>query len=91
MSNALRISVGNFSRLNQPDDYNVVVIAVDSYGQDVMTFDSVEHLLECYPTENDLIAAVLALPAFDDGAVFKADGTYELTLFGSVEVQGYPK
>lgn len=91
MSNTLYITVGNFSRLDQPDDTNIVVIASDSYGQDVLTFDDEEHLVECYPTKEDLIAAVLQLPAFEGSAIFNDDGTYELEAVGSVIIQGFPE
>lgn len=92
MSNTLYITVGQFHRLDSTDsDYNIVVIAADSYGQDVLTFDDEEHLLDCYPTEDDLIRAVLQLPAFDGSAVFRDDGSYELDAVGSIIIQGYPK
>lgn len=92
MSNALYITVGQFHRLDSTDnDYNVVVIAADSYGQDVLTFDDEQHLAECYPTKEDLISTVLQLPAFRGAAVFKDDGTYELDAVGSVIIQGFPE
>lgn len=92
MSNTLYITVGQFHPLSSTDsDYNVVVIAADSYGQDVMTFDDEQHLQDCYPTKEDLIVGVLSLPAFEGSAVIKADGTYELDGVGSVIIQGYPE
>lgn len=92
MSNTLYITVGQFHRLDSTDnDYNVVVIAADSYGQDVMTFDDEQHLCDCYPTKEDLVVGVLQLPAFEGSAVIKDDGTYELDAVGSVIIQGYPE
>lgn len=91
MSNTLYINVGQFHRLDYPDDVNVVVIAADAYGQDVLTFDDEQHLRDCYPTKEDLIRAVLQLPAFEGGAIVRDDGTYHLDAISNVTVQGFPE
>ena len=92
MSNTLFITVGNFARLDNPDDVNVVVLASDSYGNETLTFDDADHLLNCYPTQDDLITGILKLPAFYGAASFNAAGdTYELDAVSSVTVQGYPQ
>ena len=93
MSNTLFITVGQFHRLDSTDnDYNVVVIAADAYGQDVLTFDDEDHLLECYPTQEELVKGILKLPAFYGAALFNVnDDTYKLDAVNSVTVQGYPQ
>lgn len=91
MSNTLFITVGNFARLDQPDDVNVVVLASDSYGNETLTFDDEEHLLNCYPTQEDLVAGIIKLPAFYGAASFSPDGTYELDAVSAVTVQGFPQ
>lgn len=90
MSNTLNISVGTFAQFNAPY-IKVCVIAADSYGQDVLTFDDKDHLLDCYPTKEDLIRAVLQLPAFEGGAIVRDDGTYDLDAISNVIVQGFPE
>lgn len=91
MSNTLYITVGKFRQLNLSEPTDVTVIATDSYGTDVMTFDDLIHLKTLYPTQEDLIVAVLQLPAFEGGAIVHNDGTYELDAIGSVIVEGYPR
>ena len=90
MSNTLNITVGTFAQFDAPYT-KVCVIAADSYGQDVLTFDDIDHLLACYPTQEDLIYGVLKLPAFDGAAIVHDDGTYELDSVGTVEVHGFPE
>lgn len=90
MSNPLYITVGNFARLDQPNDTNVVVLASDSYGNETLTFDDVDHLLTCYPTEEALVEVVLQLPEFEGAATFNEDGMYELDAVSDVIVQGFP-
>lgn len=91
MSNTLSITVGNFSRLDLPGVTSVIVIACDSYGNDVLTFDDEDHLLTCYPTKEDLIVSILRLPSFECAAIFNQDGTYELDYVSGVSVQGFPE
>lgn len=92
MSNTLYITVGEFKAYNQfGDDGQTVVLAGDSYGNDTLTFDDVEHLKTVYPTKEDLIRAVLGLPTFEGAAILYDDGTYELDSVGSVIVEGYPE
>lgn len=91
MSNILYVTVGNFIPLDQPESVNIVVLAQDSYGRDAMTFDDTDHLLNCYPTKEDLVAGIVQLPAFNGVASLKADGTYELDAASSVIVQGFPQ
>ena len=90
MSNILNISVGTFAQFDAPYT-KVCVIATDSYSQDVLTFDDKDHLLECYPTKEDLITTVLRLDVFDGCAAFAEDGSYQLDECTSVIVQGFPE
>lgn len=90
MSNPLYISVGTYAQFDQPHT-QVVVLASDSYGSDALTFDDVDHLLDVYPTEEDLVATVLQLPTFEGAATFKGDGTYDLDAVSFVIVQGFPE
>lgn len=92
MSNTLYITVGEFKAYNQfGDDGQTIVLASDSYGNDVLTFDDVAHLKTCYPTKEDLIRAVLDLPAFTGAATIYKDGSYQLDCVDKVIVEGYPE
>lgn len=89
MSNTIYITVGEFSTLGDSDSKSIVVIVGDSYGDAHLTFDDVDHLLDVYPTEADLIEGVLQLPAFD--GVGKREGDKFVLIEGnSLVVQGYP-
>ena len=89
MSNVLYIRVGTFSMPGF--EKQTVVLAADQYSDATMTFDDKEHLLYCYPTQEDLILEVLKLPAFEGGAIIYKDGTYELDSISAVCVEGYPE
>lgn len=89
MNNTLTINVGTFAQFDHPYT-KVCVIASDLYSQDVLTFDDKEHLLNCYPSKEDLIVGVLKLPVFHGGAIVYEDGTYELDSIQAVVVNGFP-
>lgn len=91
MSNTLFITVGTFTPLDRPEDSNVMVAACDSYGNEMMSFEDTDHLLNCYPTKDDLIAGILKSSHFEGAAIFNPDGTYELDAATAVIIRGYPQ
>lgn len=89
MSNTIYITVGEFSTLGDDESKSIVVIIDDSYGDAHLTFDNVDHLLDVYPTEDELIEGVLQLPAFV--GVGKREGDKFVLFEGnSLIIQGYP-
>ena len=92
MSNQLDITVGIFTPLNATAPCTeIMVVAGDSYVNDLRTYASIEAFMEENPTEEELIVNVLNWAAFEGGADFKADGSYELEGISYVDVVGYPK
>lgn len=93
MNNTLTIAVGTFAILDNPEETSaLIVLADDAYSTDSMTFDDVDHLLACYPTQDELIKGVLGLPAFAGAAEFDADGSYTLDpTVSEIVVKGYPQ
>lgn len=92
MNNTLAIAVGTFAILNNPEETSaLIVLASDVYSTDSLTFDDVDQLLACYPTQEDLIKGVLRLPAFAGAAEFASDGSYKLDpTVSDIVVKGYP-
>lgn len=68
MSNTLYITVGKFNPIGNtnPDNERIIVLAGDSYGNDSLTFDTLDDFLSVYPTKDSLVDGILELPAFED-------------------------
>lgn len=90
MSNTIYITVGKFVTLGEDEGESIVVIAGDSYGNEHLTFDDVDHMLDVYPTEADLIEGILQLPAFEGVGERKGD-EFVLHEGNTVIVQGFPR
>lgn len=91
MSNVLNIDVGKFRTLTESEGASVTVSVSDTYVHLFgMTFDDVDHLLTMYPTKEELVRAVLKLPAFEDTVVWDKDGNYTLDLITDINVKGFP-
>lgn len=92
MSNTLTITIGTFHcRVNDDNtEATLQIQASDQYASYLEGgWNTIEDLLERFPTKHDLIMYILTRPAFEGVPVVNVEAnTYELDTFSQINVYG---